>query len=102
MQLQRQLEMGYTPQEFARVLKGNFSNARSEYHCHEVADQHWHISSKKSDLKVDLVIAELPDRKLGMFALPVLQARFNVSASDTSAIDAFFEKFARYFHKGGG
>ncbi len=102
MQLQRDYEMGYTTQEFARVLKGNFSSAASQYRCREIAPQRWVISSTKDDLNAELTVTALPDRKLGMFALPVLKASFTITASDPASIDALFDKFFKYFHKGGG
>ena len=95
-------EMGYTPKEFARVLTGNFTGEQSAFRCEPVAENHGRISSPQSDIQINLNIVEQPVRKLGHFSLPVLKVLFSVDAADPAQTRAFFDKFFKYFHKGGG
>jgi len=95
-------DMGYTTSEFARVLTGNFTGPNSEFDCLSQASRSWKISSSDWDLSVDITVDEQPPRVLGSISLPVLKVVFNITASDDQQKQNFFDKFFKYFHKGGG
>ena len=95
-------EMGYGADEFGNVLTGPFSGVDSAYQCQTLNKQHWQISESNSDLKVLIKVKEMPPRKIGLFALPVLQVCFHMEKSRPETQDEFFKRFFKYFHKGGG
>ena len=97
-----QYDMGYTPTEFSRVLNGNFTGEKSALNCKSTSTNHWLISHQDSTMTVDIQIKKKPDRVLGAIALPVLSVIFNVTSATTQQSDFFFDKFFKYFHKGGG
>jgi len=95
-------EMGYAADEFGNVLGGAFSGGKSDYSFKTLARHHWRISQAGTDLEIEIEVRERPPRKLGLFALPVLQVRFQVLDTSTDLQSKFFERFHKYFHKGGG
>lgn len=95
-------EMGYGADEFGTVLTGRFTGSDSGFTCQTLATHHWQINDKNSDLKVVIKAKEQPPRRLGLFALPVLQVQFSMEKSDPESQGLFFKRFFRYFHKGGG
>jgi hypothetical protein len=97
-----QIEMGYTLSEFSNVLHGNFSAQQSEYKCKDLSQNSWLISREDSNLKTQITVIQQPPRKLGLLNLPVLTVTFKLMAGETHDEQLFFEKFFRYFHKGGG
>ena len=97
-----QYDMGYTPTEFSRVLNGNFTGEKSELNCKSMSENHWLIALQDSAMTVDIYIEKKPDRVLGAIALPVLSVFFKVKATTTQQSEFFFDKFFKYFHKGGG
>lgn len=99
---QQQYEMGYTEAEFSRVLHGDFSGAKSDFSCTDQGPCHWLITDKTSDLRINISVSSLPPRTLGAISLPRIQVTFDVSTLDTLRSDYFFDKFFKYFHKGGG
>ncbi|MDJ0832146.1 MAG: hypothetical protein QNJ69_01400 [Gammaproteobacteria bacterium] len=97
----RDLDMGYTLDEFAKVLQGNFSAADSPYRVEQVAAGQWRVASQ-SDLAVTISVKQKPERQLGLLNLPVLAVSFAVTAGNDDEEQAFYDKFFKYFHKGGG
>lgn len=97
-----QYEMGYGADEFTRVLNGTFSGEKSDYRCDLVSRHHWRITQIDGSLQISVRVSEKPPRRLGLFVLPVLQVQFNVHHSDTDLQTEFFDRFFKYFHKGGG
>ncbi len=97
-----QIQMGYTIDEFSRVLHGNFSAAASDYSCEDLSPSSWLISHDTGELKTRIQVEQLPPRTLGLLDLPVLGVNFNLLSGNTEDEQLFFEKFFRYFHKGGG
>lgn len=95
-------EMGYGANEFGNVLTGPFSGESSDYHCEMLARHNWQITENGTDFKIGIEVKEMPPRKLGLFALPVLQVRFNMEKSHPEDQGRFFKRFFKYFHKGGG
>lgn len=95
-------DMGYTTTEFCRVLKGEFTGEKSEFICNNHEQNSWRISHKDSAMMIEIHINEKPPRLLGAMSLPVLQVIFTVCSATTLQSDLFFEKFFKYFHKGGG
>jgi len=97
-----ELEMGYAADEFGNVLSGAFTGDKSDYSCETVSRHHWRISQTDTDLAIEIEVSEKPPRKLGLFTLPVLLARFQVLDTNADLQSKFFERFHQYFHKGGG
>ncbi len=93
--------MGYTMIEFTRVLQGNFSGADSPYNVEQIAADRWRVFNP-SDFSVTVSLRQKPPRKLGLLNLPVLEVSFDVTTGDASQEQAFYDKFFKYFHKGGG
>ncbi len=94
--------MGYTPTEFSNVLNGNFSGEKSSLHCENLNNQSWLISHKESTMTVEIDIKTKPPRVLGSISLPVLLVTFKVNSATSEQSEFFFDKFFKYFHKGGG
>ncbi len=95
-------EMRYGADEFGNVLTGAFTGNKSDYSCSTVSRHHWRISQVGTDLAIEIDVRERPPRKLGLFVLPVLQVRFQVLDTSADLQSKFFERFHKYFHKGGG
>lgn len=94
-------DMGYTPHEFSKTLLGGFSDERSPYRVSAVGQFEWRISDEEG-LLVGLSIAPKPARKLGLLELPVLSVNFQIIEDKNQVKSKFFDKFFKYFHKGGG
>jgi hypothetical protein len=97
-----QIEMGYTLNEFSNVLHGNFSAQQSVYRCKDLSQNSWLISHERGSLQTEIRVIQKPPRKLGLLNLPVLGVTFRLISGDSQDEQQFFEKFFRYFHKGGG
>jgi hypothetical protein len=95
-------EMGYGADEFGNVLQGPFSGEKSPYICETLAIHHWRINQSDSDFHVEIKVQEMPPRRLGLFALPVLQVQFCLQNTNADLKARFFHRFHQYFHKGGG
>ncbi len=99
-------EMGYTVTEFTRVLEGKLTGANSAFTCEKVQQNHWLINlsdvQKSSALAIEIFIRQLQPRKMALIEIPVLQVNFKVLSSIHEQKDIFFDKFFKYFHKGGG
>lgn len=95
-------EMGYGADEFGNVFTGPFSGIDSDYQCETLGKHHWQITQHETDLKIVVDVKEKPPRKLGLFSLPVLQVQFKMEKSNPLHQGAFFKRFFKYFHKGGG
>ncbi|MFV2031527.1 MAG: hypothetical protein ACC663_03435 [Gammaproteobacteria bacterium] len=95
-------EMGYGADEFGNVLQGPFSGERSIYRCETIARHHWRINQIDAPNLLEIRVQEMPARRLGLFALPVLQVRFYPQQADAELQGKFFTRFHQYFHKGGG
>lgn len=96
------IEMGYTLDEFSNVLHGNFSTNNSEYRCHDLSTGSWLIFEEGSDLKTEIRARQMAPRELGLLKLPILSVSFNIVSGSPQHTQKFFEKFFKYFHKGGG
>lgn len=95
-------EMGYAADEFGNVLQGPFSGDKSPYSCETIAPHHWRVSHKDTSRSLEIQVLEKPPRRLGLFALPVLQVQFDLHDGDDQFKTGFFDRFHKYFHKGGG
>jgi len=95
-------EMGYAADEFGNVLQGQFSGEKSPYRCQTIARHHWLISQIDTPRQLDIQVQEQPPRRLGLFSIPVLRVRFGLLDSDAEFQYNFFQRFHKYFHKGGG
>ena len=94
--------MGYTQQEFGKVLNSGFTNEASPYNCEPYSSHEWLVTHKHNPFQVRIQLKPLPARVLGAISLPVLETRFEVLQSSNGQGDEFFDKFFKYFHKGGG
>jgi hypothetical protein len=97
-----ELEMGYGADEFGNVLSGAFTGEKSNYSCETLARHHWRIVGTEKEFQIEIEVSEKPPRKLGLFVLPVLRVQFNVLNSPADLQASFFDRFHKYFHKGGG
>ncbi len=97
----RDLDMGYTIAEFGRVLQGNFSGSDSPYDVEQIAADHWRVFNQ-SNLSVTISLVQKPPRQLGLLNLPVLGVSFTITSGDDEQEQAFYDRFFKYFHKGGG
>ena len=97
-----QIQMGYTINEFSRVLHGNFSSAESAFSCEDLSSDSWIITHDLSELRISIKVQQLSPRTLGLLELPVLGVRFEQLSGNAAEKQLFFDKFFRYFHKGGG
>ena len=95
-------EMGYGADEFGNVLQGQFSGEKSPLRCEIIATHHWRISQIDPPRLLEIQVQEKPPRRLGLFALPVLQVQFHLLDTDAEFQTKFFDRFHKYFHKGGG
>ncbi len=97
-----QYDMGYTAAEFSRVLNGSFTDKNSDLNCKLIKPNSWIISLINSSMSVNIDIINKPDRVLGAITLPVLLVSFKVNSATSVQSKFFFDKFFKYFHKGGG
>ncbi len=95
-------EMGYGADEFGKVLLGPFSGERSDFNAAEIGRHHWKVSHIDQAFELEIRVAEMPPRKLGLFNLPVLEVKFGFNDAGDTLREAFFHRFHQYFHKGGG
>ena len=94
--------MGYVPREFARTLSGGFAAAGSGFDVSECGAECWVVSVPEHALAVTVEIRAGAPRRLGAFALPVLDVHLRFSPDDEATQRIFLDRFWRYFHKGGG
>ncbi len=99
---EHQYEMGYTPAEFSRVIGGNFSGEKSPLKLTRIDENNFRINDLNSDMIANIEIRLQPPRVLGLISLPVLLVTFKVSSSTDAPREFFFDRFFKYFHKGGG
>jgi hypothetical protein len=95
-------EMGYAADEFGNVLQGSFSGEKSPYRCETIARHHWRILQIDAPSLLEIQVLEKSPRRLGLFAIPVLQVQFHFQDADAEFRSKFFDRFHKYFHKGGG
>ncbi len=94
--------MGYRADEFGNVLTGTFTGEKSAYRYQAISSNHWRITQPGAALEIEISVCEKPPRKLGLFVLPVLQVRFQMLEATADLQVKFFDRFHKYFHKGGG
>jgi hypothetical protein len=97
----RNYKMGYTEKEFSTVLNGAFTGGKSIFNCSVISNNNWQIFAESSDLNISIMVEQLAPRILGAMTLPVLDVTFSVNSNKEDS-EKFFEKFFKYFHKGGG
>lgn len=95
-------EMGYGADEFGTELQGRFIGEKSGYCCDTIARHQWQIKQNDAVFEIEVKVTEMPPRKIALFSLPVLQVEFSIKTSQTDLQQAFFARFFKYFHKGGG
>ena len=95
-------EMGYRDDEFGTTLQGPFTGEKSPYNCTLLKVNHWQIEQPGEKFSVDIQVSTQPPRILGLFELPVLKVEFVFTNSEEALRKAFFDRFHKYFQKGGG
>ena len=95
-------EMGYRDDEFATTLQGPFTGEKSPYNCTELGSNHWQIEQSGEKFALDIQVSTQPPRILGLFKLPVLKVEFVFTDTGEASRKAFFDRFHKYFQKGGG
>lgn len=95
-------EMGYTEPEFEKTLKSGFTAKSSVYHWVDAGKSEWNIGHSAEPMNILISIKKAPDRRIASLSLPVLKVTFTVNETAESEVDAFFDRFFKYFHKGGG
>ena len=95
-------EMGYTADEFGKVVQGSFTGERTDFNCSEISRHHWRVTLTSDDFSVVIEVKQAPPRKIALFSLPVLNVRFEFEQAAAEIREKFFHRFHQYFHKGGG
>lgn len=91
------LDMGYSVDEFARVLQP----AMRDW---PVGGQvpRWQVSGAQGILLANIAIAPQADRVIGALRLPVLHVTIAFTDAGDARRDEFMRRFERGFHRGGG
>jgi len=94
--------MGYTPEEFAKTLHGQFLQNQTDFELIDSGQNHWQISFHKNKAIADIRISESTPRKIALLSLPVLDVCFLFGGLTLQEQELFIKRFFKYFHKGGG
>lgn len=89
-------------EEFSRVLHGDFTGKNSHYRVKDLSHTRWLITHTTTGVNIYINVNPLPPRELGLLKLPVLSVEFSGPDTLSSDGEQFFDKFFKYFHKGGG
>lgn len=89
-------EMGYSPDEFARVLPS--------------AMRDWLVSGEPGQWQVriddrpavSILLVPQPPRRIGMLSIPVSSVTIRFEYDDPTLVTEFMTRFDRGFHRGGG
>jgi len=95
-------EMGYTPEEFAKTLQGQFTKNQTDFTLIDSGKNHWQIRFSKNKAITDIKVSESTPRKIALLSLPVLKVCFLFTGLTSQEQELFLERFFNYFHKGGG
>ena len=88
-------EMGFTHEEFRRLLPRAFTDADIDFQGREIE-----VRDHERLLRIDL--SEEGERRLGNIRIPVTHVRLTFSGFAEPEIETALEKFWRAFQKGGG
>ena len=91
------LEMGYSRDEFSRVLPA----AMRDWSVDGGPDLWW-VSNETGDRIASIRIEPLPERAMGSLRLPVLAVSIDLASAPTELASEFVRRFERGFHRGGG
>lgn len=88
-------EVGATPAEFERGLRLAVPGG---------VCRPWPgvLRAERAGVALEIALTALPERRLGMFRLPVLSARFRFLAGNAAARAAFLAHIDRAMQRGGG
>lgn len=95
-------EMGYSADEFGKVLRGPFSGERTDFEAAEIGRHRWRVTLAGQKFSVGIEAVQAPPRKIALFNLPVLKVRFEFEQAEADTRIEFFHRFHQYFQKGGG
>lgn len=96
-------EMGYTLGEFSNALAGDFIRKSTQFSCQQTSANSWRIVSADQAFAVSIRVQQAPPRTLALLQLPVLQVNFSIQKNAPQVLEQqFFNRFFKYFHKGGG
>ena len=92
------LEMGYSVDEFVRVLPAAMRDWRVSG-----GPLRWRVQDAATTLDILIDLEPLPERRMGALRLPVLAVTIAPQPSTSPAsMDEFTRRFERGFHRGGG
>ncbi len=91
-----QRELGISHLDFLRVFPAVVSGSE----VHRSADGAFVVAEHGRRLTVSL--HQQRERRIGMLRIPTTRMTFEFAGYDPSEVDAFFERFNRHFHRGGG
>ena len=91
------LEMGYSRDEFTRVLPG----AMRDWPVTGGPDV-WQVRDSTGEIIARVHIEPRSDRLMGALRLPVLAVTIDLGAAGESLTHEFMRRFERGFHRGGG
>ena len=89
--------MGYTPEEFVRVLPGAMRDWAVDG-----GPRAWQVSGPGGDTIARLRIDPGPERVIGALRLPVLAVTIDLAGTPLALAHEFMRRFERGFHRGGG
>ncbi|MCB1802388.1 MAG: hypothetical protein KDI82_11925 [Gammaproteobacteria bacterium] len=92
-----ELEMGYSPVEFARVLP----RAMRDW---QVSGQstHWSVSDRAGMQLATIALDPRPERSIGALRVPVSRVRITFVDAAPEQMAELMRRFERGFHRGGG
>lgn len=100
---QYEYQMGYTLTEFSRTVLGDFTRKSAQFECTQISANKWQVVSADGTFSVSITAQQKSPRTIALLQLPVLQVKFIVQFNDDRQVERqFFERFFKYFHKGGG
>lgn len=92
------LEMGYSVDEFVRVLPAAMRDWRVSG-----GPLQWRVQDAAAVLDILIDLKPLPERRMGALSLPVLAVTIAPQPPTPKAsMDEFRRRFERGFHRGGG
>ena len=92
-----ELEMGYSLDEFDRVLPLAMRDWRVDG-----GDGQWQVRTTDGADVARIAVQPQAPRRMGMLELPVLMVSLDLSAADERRAGEFMHRFERGFHRGGG
>lgn len=90
------LEMGLTPKVFADTI----DNASKPYQVDAINNTLYNLQLEERSIDIQLTV--LPPRIIAGLSLPVTKVDIRFQHHSAAQIEAYMERFMKYFHRGGG